>query len=311
MSLAVLSSPAQASRWCAQQRARGASLGFVPTMGALHPGHLSLVERARSENDLVCVSVFVNPLQFDEPGDLASYPRDWQSDARLLDSAACDMVFTGTLAEFFEGDLDAQGRLAPGRLVDPGPGARGLEGACRRGHFEGVATIVERLFELVSPDRAYFGQKDFQQTLVVRELARRRGGPQIVVCPISREASGLARSSRNERLDAAARARATCLSRALARGAQAWRAGERDAARLEEAMGHELELPGVEVEYATVRDPQRWSAERPAGSLDEAVGLLAVRLGQVRLIDNHLLSEALPLAEVGSVPAAGPPSTPR
>jgi len=236
------------------------------------------------------VSVFVNPLQFDQTSDLENYPRDWQGDARLLESVGCDMVFTGGLAQFFPGELDEGGRLDPQRLVDPGPGARGLEGACRRGHFEGVATIVERLFELVRPARAYFGQKDYQQTLVVRELARRRGEPQIVVCPISREASGLARSSRNERLDSNSRALAACLSQSLASCAAAWGAGERDPQRLEQILEQQLQRPGIELEYAALRDSVAWSAETPA-KLQEPVALVAARLGAVRLIDNHILSQ--------------------
>jgi pantoate--beta-alanine ligase len=296
MSIAILESPAEARRWCEHARAGGASLGFVPTMGALHVGHLSLVERALAENDLACVSVFVNPLQFDEDGDLENYPRDWLGDARRLDAIGCSMVFTGSLAQFFEGELDASGDLPPERLVDPGPGARGLEGACRSGHFDGVATIVDRLFDVVVPSRAYFGQKDFQQSLVISDLARRRGTPEVVVCPISREASGLARSSRNERLDGPTRERAACLARALSAAALAWQAGERDVARLERDLGAALDLPGVELEYAAVRDSRAWTAEPPDGAPREAVALVAARFGEVRLIDNHLLSEAPPVA---------------
>jgi len=234
--LCSLDSPALAREWCRARRAEGLSLGFVPTMGFLHEGHLSLVSRALAENDLCAVSIFVNPLQFDEGADLEAYPRDWEGDTSLLREAGADLVFTGTLAQFFEGELDAQGNLPGERLLDPGPGAHGLEGACRSGHFEGVATIVDRLFEVVGPDRAYFGQKDLQQTLVVRDLAARRGSPEVVVCPTSREPSGLARSSRNARLGPEELQRATCISRALFAASRAWLDGEPTVAALEELL---------------------------------------------------------------------------
>lgn len=294
MTIERLPDPASARTWCAEHRAAGATLGFVPTMGALHDGHLSLVRRALLENDLACVSVFVNPLQFDEASDLASYPRDFEGDAALLQRVGCQMVFTGTLAQFFPGELRADGTLPAERLLAPGPCALGLEGVCRRGHFEGVATIVDRLFDVTGPDVAYFGQKDFQQSLVVTDLARRRGAPRVVVCPISREPSGLARSSRNERLSPEERARAACLSRALSLAGRAWLGGERDAARLDSLLRAELERAGVDVEYATVRERDRWSAGTPRGAIVAPVALVAARVGPVRLIDNHLLDEPWP-----------------
>lgn len=294
MSLVELESPSAAAEWCREQRTAGKSIGFIPTMGALHAGHLSLVERALEENDLVAVSVFVNPLQFDEASDLAHYPRDWSGDVAQLAGVGAHMVFTGTLEQFFAGELDREGRLDEGRLVAAGAGALGLEGACRHGHFDGVATIVDRLFDVVGPNRAYFGQKDFQQCLVVEEVARRRGAPEVVVCPISREASGLARSSRNERLSAADRERAACLSRSLSQAAHLWQDGERDASKLESVMRLELESAGVDIEYAAVRERRSWSAQACVGELRDAVALVAARLGEVRLIDNHILSECAP-----------------
>lgn len=292
--LCSLDSPALAREWCRARRAEGLSLGFVPTMGFLHEGHLSLVRRALAENDLCAVSIFVNPLQFDEGADLEAYPRDWEGDTSLLREAGADLVFTGTLAQFFEGELDAEGNLPGERLLDPGPGAHGLEGACRSGHFEGVATIVDRLFEVVGPDRAYFGQKDLQQTLVVRDLAARRGSPEVVVCPTSREPSGLARSSRNARLGPEELQRATCISRALFAASRAWLDGEPTVAALEELLAAELEVPGVEVEYAVVRDRAAWTEGAPAGPLVDPVALVAARIGPVRLIDNHALGERPP-----------------
>ena len=280
-----------ARRFCADWRASGRSLGFVPTMGALHDGHLSLVERALDENDAACVSVFVNPLQFNEKTDFDRYPRDLAADARLLERVGCTMVFTGTLAGFFAGELDARGELLPAAWREPGPSALGLEGDLRPGHFRGVATIVARLFEVVRPTRAYFGHKDFQQTLVVRDLARAMGYPTIVVCPTAREASGLARSSRNELLSAQDRARASVLSRALFAARDAWSKGERAPARLSAAMHAVLADGPAAVEYATVRDPERWTRDEPTAPLERAVALVAARLGGVRLIDNLRLDE--------------------
>ena len=290
--IARLESPAVAARWCEEACAGGAaSLGLVPTMGALHAGHLSLVERAVAENDLACASVFVNPLQFDDPRDLERYPRDPDGDAAKLGEVGCAMVFGGTLEGFFPGQLDGRGRLPAELLVDPGPGARGLEGEFRPGHFAGVATIVARLFELLRPDRAYFGRKDFQQCLVVRDLARRRAGPEVRLCDTVREPSGLALSSRNLRLDGPGREQAPFLARALAKVSGLWEGGERDPAALEEAMAEVLSGSTLDVEYAAVRDPEHWTPGRPAGPLERAVALVAARAGAVRLIDNRVLAE--------------------
>lgn len=287
-----LHSPAEASAWCRGALAAGRRLGFVPTMGALHEGHLELVARAVRENDATCVSVFVNPLQFNDPRDFERYPRDFAGDTRLLGDQGVGMVFTGTLTGFFPAELRPDGSFDPARLRDPGPSALGLEGEHRPGHFAGVATIVERLFEIVRPTRAYFGQKDFQQTLVVRDLARALRYPQIVVCPTSRERSGLARSSRNVLLSESDRALAACLSAGLAAARKSWVRGVRDARALGASVEEVLRRPGVEIEYAAVRDPERWTAADPDGRLARAIALVAARIGGVRLIDNMMLSGA-------------------
>ncbi len=268
--------------WCAEQRAAGRSIGFVPTMGGLHEGHLSLVRRAVAENEITCVSIFVNPLQFNDPGDLASYPRNLDDDIRQLQDIGCDMVFTGTFEQFFP-DVES-----PEDIVqrDPGPGADGVEGAGRPGHFAGVATICERLFKVVGSARAYFGEKDFQQTLVVKDLARALGYPEIVVCPTVREPSGLAYSSRNVLLTDSERERAACISRALFSARHAWHQGECEAGKLREVMLRELDVDGIDVEYAELRDPHDWRPEAPAGSLVRAQALIAARIGKARLIDN-------------------------
>jgi len=252
-------------------------------MGALHAGHLGLVQRARAENDRVCVSVFVNPLQFDDPGDFERYPRDLEADARLLEEAGCDALFSGRLEQFFP---EARGPSSIA-LLDPGPAARGLEGDHRPGHFAGVATICARLFEIVAPARAYFGEKDYQQCLVVSHLAARRGGPRIVVCPTSRDPDGLARSSRNALLDPAGRARALAIPRALFAARAAWGEGLRDVGRLEALLLEELRRAELEVEYARVRSPARLDQAPPDGrAADDARALIAARVGRVRLIDN-------------------------
>lgn len=284
-----LDDPQRAAHWCARARGQGRRLGFVPTMGALHAGHLALVRAAAAESDLVVASVFVNPLQFDDPADFERYPRDFLRDARLLDEAGCALVFTGTLAGFFPESGGARERI-PWR--NPGPAAVGLEGDVRAGHFAGVATIVARLFELVQPHMACFGAKDFQQTLVVRDVARALGGPRIWVCPTVREASGLALSSRNERLSDAGRARAAGVFRALLATRTAWRErGLRSRAALGEVLARALGEGGLEVEYADVRDPAQWLSAGD-GPLEHARAFAAVRLEGVRLIDNLSLDGA-------------------
>jgi len=277
--------PELAREDCARVRGLGLSIGLVPTMGALHAGHLALVRRAVSECEHTVVSVFVNPLQFDEPSDFERYPREFDGDAALLEEAGASAVFTGTPDEFFPEGADG-GSLG---MLDPGPRALGLEGEYRPGHFAGVATVVARLFEITRPDRAYFGAKDYQQSLVVEDLARSMGYPEVVVCPTVREPSGLALSSRNALLSAEARERGLALSRALEAGRRAWAGGERGASRLREALLSELGDPELELDYAEIRDPARWSAGRLAGSLEAAHALIAARVGGVRLIDNARL----------------------
>ncbi|MCK6445076.1 MAG: pantoate--beta-alanine ligase [Planctomycetes bacterium] len=276
--------PREASARCHALAAAGRTLGFVPTMGALHDGHLALVRRAKAECGTAVVSIFVNPLQFDDPKDFERYPRDFDGDARLLAGAGCDLVFTGGLDGFFP---EAGGERARIPWREPGPASLGLEGALRPGHFRGVATIVARLFELTRPARAYFGAKDFQQTLVVRELARELGYPEIVVCPTLREPSGLARSSRNELLSADERARAVAIHRGLLGARELWQsAQERRPAALRAPIVAELERAGLALQYAEFRDPDRWTEAEPMGPLERAVALVAARAGSVRLIDN-------------------------
>jgi pantoate--beta-alanine ligase len=262
-------------------RVDGASIGLVPTMGALHAGHMSLVEAACLENDRVIVSVFVNPIQFGAGEDLARYPTSPDRDLALLRGAGVDAVYKPSVADMYPAGSST-------RVVVHGVTEK-LEGAARPGHFEGVATVVAKLLAATSPDRAYFGQKDAQQVAVVRRLAADLDtGVEIRVCPTVREADGLALSSRNAYLDSPQRQAAVCLSRALALAAEAYARGEHSPARLQAILREAIEAePLAKLEYAEVVDPATFSTP---GSL----AVLAVRIGPTRLIDNHDLKLAYP-----------------
>jgi len=263
------------------RRARAAlsgSVGFVPTMGALHRGHLELVRRAAAEQQHVVVSIFVNPTQFAAGEDFARYPRDLARDLAALADERVSLVFAPQVAEMYPAGATTR--------IDVGPLAARLEGAHRPGHFTGVATVVFRLLQAVPADVAYFGAKDWQQTLVVKRMVRDLGVPvEIVVCPTVRERDGLAMSSRNAYLAPADRRRAVALSESLTTATTGWAAG-RPAAEIAASMRATLEAAGVVVDYATVVD-----AESLAAAVDgrAAVALVAGRLGATRLIDNRLL----------------------
>ena len=274
----VIGDPATVRERVLAARDSGRRVGFVPTMGALHAGHASLVERASRECDDVAVSIFVNPTQFAPGEDFDRYPRSLTADLDLLAPLGVRWVYAPAAAAVYPpGDAT--------RIVVEGP-AGGFEGAIRPGHFSGVATVVCRLLLAVPADVAYFGAKDWQQTLVVRRMVRDLGLPvSIVVCPTVREADGLAMSSRNAYLSAAERARATALNAALERAAAAWGVGA-DVAAIEAAMREPLAAAGVVIDYATVVDAESLAAPT-AGR--PAVALIAGRLGTTRLIDNREL----------------------
>ena len=259
----------------------GAGVGLVPTMGALHEGHLSLVRRSRAENDLTVVSIFVNPLQFGPGEDLSRYPRPLDRDLELLGREGVDAVYLPDEAAMYP--PQARTRVSVGGVSEP------LEGAHRPGHFDGVATVVTKLFATVRPNRAYFGQKDAQQLAVVRRLAADLDtGVEIRACPIVREPDGLAMSSRNAYLTPEERRAATCLHRALIAAAAAYRAGERDPDRLSAVMREVIGAePLAELDYAAVVDPASFT---PPGHL----ALVAARLGSTRLIDNLDLAAPAP-----------------
>ena len=282
-----LDSPAEAAHWCSAQRERGSTIGFVPTMGALHNGHLSLITRACDENAACCASIFINPLQFEDTEDYDAYPRDTESDLALLEAHGCNMVFMGSLDQFFPESSD----INQIKTLPAGPYGSGLEEQFRPGHLDGVRTIVERLFLTVGASRVYFGEKDFQQTLVVADLAQQMGYPEVVVCPTVREDSGLALSSRNVRLSADEKTRAQQIYPALLAARDAWSSGERDPGRLSAIMIECLNHDGLVVEYAEVRDPGRWISQPQATPLEHGQALIAVRIGSVRLIDNLRLDQ--------------------
>jgi pantoate--beta-alanine ligase len=260
---------------------RPGTWGLVPTMGFLHAGHISLVERAGIENDLVGVSIFVNPTQFGPTEDLAAYPRDLDKDLELLEQAGADLVWVPEAGEVYPPDYQTY-------VIVEGV-TRPLEGAARPTHFRGVTTIVAKLFNVYQPDRAYFGQKDAQQVVVIRQMARDLNFPtQVVVCPTVREPDGLAMSSRNSYLMPEQRAAAPVLYRALGAARANWEDGVRDGERLRMVMRRVLDAePLARTEYVSAADPLTLDE---LGEADRGVLLsMAVRIGKARLIDNLLL----------------------
>ncbi|MDE3075368.1 MAG: pantoate--beta-alanine ligase [Chloroflexota bacterium] len=263
-------------------------LGLVPTMGYLHAGHLSLVRAARAENATVVVSIFVNPTQFGPAEDFDSYPRDVQSDRQLLEAEQVDLLFAPQPEEMYPQGSDTF--IRPGKVAEP------LEGAHRPGHFTGVATVVAKLFNILQPDRAYFGQKDAQQLAVIRKMVADLNFPlDVRALPIVREADGLALSSRNVYLSAPERAAALALSRALGQAQQLYQAGERDAGRLRQAMRSVLDAePLASTDYVSVAEPD--SLLELAEAREGALASLAVRFGKTRLIDNVILCKEMEAA---------------
>jgi len=258
------------------------SVGLVPTMGYLHEGHVSLVRHARAESDHVVASIFVNPTQFGPQEDYQRYPRDPERDLRLLESEGTDVVFMPSAEDMYPAGFDTWVEVGPS-LTDR------LEGAARPGHLRGVTTVVAKLFEIVRPQRAYFGQKDAQQLAVVRRMAADLNtGVEVVGLPTMREPDGLAMSSRNAYLSPEERRSATVLWRSLCRARELFEGGERRAETIRAAMHSVLaEEPLAQVEYVSVADTETLQElERIAGA---ALVSLAVRMGRTRLIDNVLL----------------------
>ena len=257
------------------------SLGFVPTMGYLHQGHLSLVKQARAESATVVVSIFVNPTQFGPAEDLSTYPRDPDRDLSLLQKENADVVFMPSNEEMYPQGFNSW--VAVEKVTDR------LEGSYRPGHFRGVTTVVAKLFNIVEPTRAYFGQKDAQQAIVIKKMvAELNMNLQVIVVPTVRESDGLAMSSRNVHLDSQDRQAATVLFRALTQAQQLWQKGEKNADLLRQAMVSLISKEQLaEVDYVSVADSQ--TLEELSEIDRTALASLAVRIGKTRLIDNIVL----------------------
>ncbi|MDE7366843.1 MAG: pantoate--beta-alanine ligase [Lachnospiraceae bacterium] len=267
---------AQVKEW----RAAGLSVGLVPTMGYLHEGHKSLIDRAVKENDRVVVSVFVNPMQFGPTEDLASYPRDLNRDAALCEAAGADLIFNPEPENMYFSDFSS--------FIDMSTLTKGLCGKSRPIHFRGVCTVVGKLFNIVQPDKAYFGQKDAQQLAVIRHMVNDLNfNLEIVGCPIIREEDGLAKSSRNTYLSPEERQAALILSKSLERGSELIEAGERDAETIKQAIIDLIQTePLAKIDYVELVD---WNTLEPVERIEGPVlNAIAVYIGKTRLIDNHI-----------------------
>ena len=278
----VLSTIAEITEYTAELKKAGKTIGLVPTMGALHEGHLTLMRAARADNDVVIASVFVNPIQFGPNEDYDKYPRMFEADCAKLESVNVDAVFHPDPAEMYP-----QG-FCTYVNVD-GEFTRKLCGASRPGHFRGVATVVTRLMNLSRADRAYFGQKDAQQVCVIKRFVNDLNIPvQVVMVPINREDSGLARSSRNAYLSDTEKQQALCLSRSLRKAEEAYAGGEKNVAALLKIVRDELAAePAADVEYVELYD---FPTLEPIETVEkESLMAMAVRIGKTRLIDNNII----------------------
>lgn len=283
---------------CYLERYRGKDIGFVPTMGALHKGHLSLIERSRQENAITIVSIFVNPLQFGPAEDFGRYPRTMSADQQLCQEAGVDAIFAPSVDELYSASQLTQ-------VVPPTAMTSVMCGRSRPGHFQGVTTVVSKLLNLVQPQRAYFGKKDAQQLAIVKRMVADLNLPvEIIGCPIVREDSGLALSSRNQYLTALQKVQAELLYKALQQAQQAFVAGERDCQVLIEAVKTELAaVKDIQVEYIKLVHPTRLT---PLEQIEDC-GLLAIaaRVGSTRLIDNVLLEQRLPIVAIDGPAGVG------
>lgn len=276
----IITTVSEIKQYIKEERANGHSVGLVPTMGYLHEGHKSLIDRAVEENDRVVVSVFVNPIQFGPSEDLASYPRDLKRDAALCEAAGADLVFHPSDGEMYFDDFCT--------YVDMDDLTKGLCGKTRPTHFRGVCTVVSKLFHIVAPDRAYFGQKDAQQLAVIRRMVRDLNFDlEIVGCPIVREADGLAKSSRNTYLSEEERRAAVVLHQGLLAGEQLVKAGETDASKIVGAITDVIgKEPLAKIDYVELVE---WDSLKPVTSVrGEVLAAVAVYIGTTRLIDNFI-----------------------
>jgi pantoate--beta-alanine ligase len=268
--------------FCENERRNGKTIGFVPTMGALHPGHLKLVERALKENNIVVSSIFVNPIQFNNPQDLEKYPRNFERDADLLKSTGCQVVFYPLVEEMYPEPQT--------QVYDFGMLEKVMEGKFRAGHFNGVAIVVKKLFDIVKPDRAYFGEKDFQQLAVIKALVKKENIPvEIVPCSTVREKDGLAMSSRNARLSAAQRKAAPLIYQTLVGAAEKSYNSPLEEVRkwVAETIGANSEM---ELEYFEISDPDTLLPLNEIIPPRPVVACIAVYVGSIRLIDNIIFN---------------------
>jgi pantoate--beta-alanine ligase len=276
----VLHSVLDTRQWLAGKRSIGKSIGFIPTMGALHQGHLELVSRSCEENDISGCSIFVNPIQFNNPEDLKKYPRALEDDLKLLEEAGCDLVFVPSVEEMYPEPET--------KKFDFGPLERVMEGASRPGHFNGVAVVVEKLFDIFGPCRAYFGEKDFQQLRIIQSLVKMEHIPvEIIPCPTVREADGLAMSSRNRRLSEEERAVAPMIYKVLLNAKDlANKTSVSEVKKISTAM---LESQGFQVDYFVIADSETLQPIKTWEETSRVIACVAAFLGSVRLIDNMIL----------------------
>ena len=279
--MGTIHDPREMQRLVEEYRRAGRSIGLVPTMGALHEGHLSLIRRCRAENNVAIMTLFVNPIQFNRKDDLDRYPRDLERDSRMARETGVDIVFAPGMAQMYPQGFATY--VSVEGITDR------WEAASRPGHFRGVATVCAKLFTICRPHRAYFGQKDYQQSLVVRRMVSDLNlDLEIIVLPTVREADGLALSSRNVLLNPEERREAAVLSRALMEAQTAVRAGERDGSRLASAIeAHIRTAPLAVVDYVGVCDPH--TLEPLSEITGRAVAVVAASFGTTRLIDNAIL----------------------
>ena len=260
------------------------SVGLVPTMGALHQGHLSIVERAKKENDLVVTTIFVNPTQFDNPEDLIKYPNTLNQDLELLEELGCDIVFVPSVSEVYPDDVESEKFDFDG--LD-----KVMEGAFRKGHFDGVGTIVKRLLEIIEPDRAYFGKKDYQQLMIIKKMVSNENIPvEIIPCEIYREEDGLAMSSRNMRLSPEHRAEAPLIYQTLKESKRLFEQGK-DLDYVKSFVNNSLENNGLlDLEYFEIADSQSLIPASEKINGESYIAFIAVFAGSIRLIDNLALN---------------------
>ncbi len=278
MAMITFSKISNINSFVREQRSQGKTLGFVPTMGALHKGHLELMKRAKQENDLLVVSIFVNPIQFNNPDDLKKYPRDINQDKKLLESIGCDVLFAPAVEEMYPDKVVKKYNFGTLETV--------MEGASRSGHFNGVAVVVHKLFDITLPHKAYFGEKDYQQLAIIKKLVEMEAIPvKIIPCPIVRETDGLAMSSRNTRLTFEERASAPYIYQTLKR---ARKSNETICpGPLKQMVINMFEArEEFDLEYFELADGENLQPINSWSASTEILGFVAVKLGNVRLIDN-------------------------